>query len=276
MGGESMKQITKQEMINKLEKMQQELQVVKQQQNARINKQPITYEVRPITDNESYAVPIQAVREVLDFLPYASTERVMFQMLFYTGCRASELDRMTPELIYENLIYWEPGKGQKGFRKEALPIPYIKELACYRETHRVRTNKLFSCTTGTFRRYFDRDVRPQLSPAWNMKRLNIRSNAFGQEYALQLKGLRKTFATLVFAKEWQKWGAAEVAMEFACKRMKHSSKGMTVSHYLDNFESLRLKKMSLFLSPDEAVKAASQTRMADFDLEKKPLTMRWD
>lgn len=219
--------------------------------------------LKQIYDNESYAVPIPAVQEVVDFLPYASTERVMFQMLFFTGCRVSELDRMQPNLIYEGVLYWQPGKGQKGHRKEALPESYLKEIKQYRATHRVSESKLFGCNANTFRKYFDRDVRPHLSAAWQTKRLIIRSKAFGHEYSLQLKGLRKTFQTLLFAKEWQHWGAADVALEFTSKRMKHSTTHITAYHYLENFDSLHINKNSP-LMPVQALRATAQLRVMDF------------
>lgn len=223
-----------------------------------------TLQVKQIIDNEMYAVPIPFVRQALQLMEYASTERVMFQMLYFTGCRVSELDHMKPELLHENTIYWQPGKGQVGTRKEVLPEAYIKELAAYRSTHRVSSNQLFGPKATTFRRYFDRDIRPKLSPAWRMKRRVVRSKAFGEEYALQLKGLRKTFQTMVFVQEWRRWGAADVALEFTSKRVRHSSKHMTAYHYLQGFENIALLNIST-LEPGRALEACLQKRMIDFD-----------
>lgn len=220
--------------------------------------------IKEIIDSETYAVPLPYVRQALQLMAYASTERVMFQMLYYTGCRVSELDKMSPDLIHDNTIYWRPGKGQVGTRKEALPEPYIKELQEYRRTHRVAQNKLFAPKATTFRRYFDRDIRPNLGLAWNAKRRIVRSGRFGNEYALQLKGLRKTFQTMVFVAEWKRWGAADVALEFTSKRVKHSSKHMTAHHYLQGFQSIKIMQISV-LEPGQALEQCIQKRMLDFD-----------
>lgn len=223
----------------------------------------VKYMLKQVLDHDSYAVPIPAVQEVLDFLPYASTERVMFQMLYYTGCRCKELDVMTPKLLHENTLYWELGKNQHGTRKEVLPKSYLSELKAYRATHRVCEDRMFGPTAATFRRYFDRDVRPFLSSTWREKRLTVRSKAFSTEYVLQLKGLRKTFQTMLFAKEWQRWGTADVALQFTCKRMQHSSERITAYHYLQNFESLQIDKQSPLI-PSQAIKACAQLRVMDF------------
>lgn len=218
---------------------------------------------KTIDDNDSYAIPIPAVREALDTMTYASVERVMFEMLFYTGCRTSELDHMTPELLHEHTIYWYPGKSQTGWRKEVLPAHYIKELQEYRRTHRVSTSQLFGISHGTFRRYFNVHIRPLLGPAWHQKRLRPRSRALEPEYILQLKGLRKTFQTMLFAKEWQRWGASEVALEFTSKRMKHSTTHMTAYHYLQHFDSLQIRGMTV-LNPGDVIKPCAQLRMNDY------------
>ena len=193
-----------------------------------------------LTD-DTHAVPYPAIKEVLDYLEYGNVIRVMFEMLAITGCRISELDKFKMSELYGGVIYWKPAKRQP-YRKEQLPAWYIKELLYYRKNNRVYQNKIFGISANTFRRYFNRDVRPKL-PSWTRVRLRAYKGALETEYILQLKGLRKTFQTHLFAQEYEKWKDANVAMEFTSKRMRHSTKHMTAYHYLENFETLDVENL---------------------------------
>lgn len=213
--------------------------------------------------SESHAIPFDKVIEAVDFMEYGSTCRVMFEMLFLTGCRMSELDRMKISKFYGQYLYWALGKNQRSHRKEKLPKWYIEELKVYRNNHKVFRDKLFGINAHTFRRYFARDIRPNLSPAWQEKTLFQRKGALNEEYVLQLKGLRKDFQTLVFKKELDKWKDSGVALEFASKRVKHSSTHITSYHYLCNFEQLGVEKYKN-LEPHQILKQANQKRLLDF------------
>jgi len=52
-------------------------------------------------------------------------------MLALTGCRLAELNTMREEHLRGNIIFWQPGKNQKGWRREALPEWYLRELREY-------------------------------------------------------------------------------------------------------------------------------------------------
>ncbi len=212
---------------------------------------------------ESHAIPFEKVREAIDFMGYGSPERVMFEMLILTGCRITELDRMVISKIYGSILYWGLGKNQKSFRKEALTVSYLKELKYYRDHHRVYGNKIFGIHSHTFRRYFNRDVRPNLSKEWQEKTLFQKKGALVPEYVYQLKGLRKNFQTLEFKKELEKWKDSGVALEFTSKKMKHSSKHITAYHYLVNFDTLGINNLSE-LEPSDLLKKTRQTRLMDF------------
>lgn len=216
-----------------------------------------------VHDNDSKAVPIPAIKELLDFLPYASTERVMIEMLFYTGCRTSELNHMRPEMIIDRYIYWELGKNQHHHRKEPLPDAFLDEIRAYRETHRVSTARVFSMTSESLRARFNHKIRPYLSSAWHEKRLVARKGCLMPEYILQLKGLRKTHATMIFSREFAKWKSADVALEFTSKRMNHSTTHMTAYHYLQNFDALKIRDGPLIL-PQQALRKGRQSRLHDF------------
>jgi integrase len=207
------------------------------------------------------AVPYSRFRELFHYLPRADPVRVMVLMLALTGCRLSELNRMTTDGLTGNVLYWRLGKNQQGWRSEPLPAWYISELAEYRATHRSALGRLFGPSAYTLRRYFNRDVRPWLSAPWQRKRAH--PGYVGEEpYELQLKGFRKSFGTTVFWREYQHWRDAGVALEFASKRLKHSTTHMTAYHYLQHFEHVEVELWDQFLDAEAAPEA--QRRLADY------------
>lgn len=70
------------------------------------------------------------------------------------------------------------------------------------------------------------------------------------EYRYSWSGFRKTFQTLVFAYYWKKYQDSGVALEMVSKRMKHSSKGITAKHYIENVDSIQANQY-LHLLPFE-------------------------
>lgn len=211
--------------------------------------------------NECHALPLRNVKEVVELLPYASAERVMFLMLYYTGARISELDKMNPKNLYDGYLYWPLGKNQKRWRKEKLPDDFILELSAYREKYSVPSSRIFHYCGESLRRVFNRDIRSRLPSAWQRKRLIPTRAGFKEEYILQMKGLRKTFQTVDFARELRKWNDAGFAMHRVAKRMKHSSTKITVSHYLEDLEAIGLENRALVV-PDIAF--GVQKRLMDF------------
>lgn len=210
--------------------------------------------------NNSKAIPLREVKRVLDILPWASTCRVMFEMLTLTGCRLSEMDEMKWSNIRETILYFKLGKNQKNYRKVQLPEKYLQELKDYRETHRVKSDFLFGVKAHTFRRYFDRQVRLMLCGEWIAKEDVWCKGAFALEYKLQLKGLRKNYQTLLFKAEYEKWGDAGVALEFASKAMRHSSKHITAYHYIVNFDALGVEGCVV----ENVLDFPAQMRITDF------------
>jgi len=184
-------------------------------------------------------------------------------MLALTGCRCKELDNMKISKLFGNILYWGLGKNQNSWRKEEMSLNFIKELIYYRKTHRVYGDKLFGISSDTLRRYFNRDVRPYLSKEWQEKTFYQENGALKTCFVYQLKGLRKDFQTLMFKKELEKWKDAGVALEFASKRMKHSSKHITAYHYLVNFDTLGIDNLSRF-DPKNILNEMNQTRLMDF------------
>lgn len=185
-------------------------------------------------DIEGHTIPFRNAIEPIRFLPRGNVIRVMYTLAFLTGCRLCELDRMIPSMLFDNWIYWFPGKRQTDFRKEKLPGWFLEELKLYRRHNRVPEDKFFGISHDSFRRYFNLYVRPKISIGWREKRIvGFQSHGkFKTEYAFQLKGLRHNFQSVKFREELDKWKDAHVALEFTSKRMRHSSHRMTVYHYI--------------------------------------------
>ena len=229
-------------------------------------------------DSDAQVIPWTAYRAFLEatapalrsdtrLAGYLRAVRVMAGMLQWTGCRIKELERMRPDLLFGNALYWPIGKNQTGMRKEYLPDEYLAELAEYRRRNRVSDGQLFGIREETFTRYFNRYARPLLGPAWNARQVTVRNNLLVLDYALQLKGFRKNFQTIIFKRHWDRYGDAGVALEFTSKRMRHDSTHMTAYHYIQNFEALGIDE---WLSYWRAAKISEteQTRLADY-AEKK-------
>ena len=208
-------------------------------------------------------IPFENVIEALNYMAYGSTERVMFKMLYYTGARISELDNMKISMLFGNKLHWELGKNQHGIRSEELPEDFIKELIFYRKGHRVYGDKIFGISNETFGRYFNKFIRSKLPSPWQAKKLVFRHGKAGIGYVLQIKGLRKNKATLGFWKEYTKWKNSDVALEFACKKMQHSSKRITAVHYIENFEALRLERFGTYTT-EEILKKACQKPLTEY------------
>jgi len=211
-------------------------------------------------EKDGTAIPLTEVRRVLEKMTYATTVRVMFGMLFWTGCRICELDNMKRGNIYDGYVYWKTGKNQNDYRKEKLPSYFIEELQEYWRTNRILGESMFGVTSETFRRYFNRDVRPLLKGAWLEERLVFKQGTITRENILQIKGLRKTFQTYVFAQELYKWNNPEIALQFTSKKMRHSSTRITAYHYLENFDVLGISDPK-HLKPFVEIR---QKRLMDF------------
>lgn len=218
---------------------------------------------------EGHCVPVHEVRAAIGAMRYGSVERVMFQMLFYTGCRVQELDRMRRSRLYGEFLYWPCGKNQKGWRKEKLPIAYLEELQTYWGTHAVKADHFFGVTAETFRGYFKHDMRRVLPESWQVKRPSMDASGVRLEYRYQLKGLRKDYQTLHFKKELDKWGDPGIAIEMTGRQMRYSTARISARHYVENFDALGINGLPS-LDPSVLLKAGNQKRLFDFGNEKPP------
>lgn len=216
------------------------------------------------------AVPVENLLEVVQFLQYAHPLRVYIQFLFLTGCRTSEACKMEFEgkdsFIKGNYVFWRCGKNQKGiWRKEYLPDFFLKELDQYKKQTKGVYGKLFHTAPKSMSKYFTDQIRPYLSADWHERA--VVPHGLALEHILQLKGLRKSFATLCFWGYWDEYNSADVGMHLVCKRMRHSTTGMTVSHYIEQGERMNRDKWKGW-TPAQILQLAVQRSLSEFKHDK--------
>lgn len=220
-----------------------------------------------LVHDDCKAIPIHLVLDAIDKMKYATPERCMFIMSFLTGCRQSELNRMYVDKLYKvkdgYYIYWSLGKKQKGFRKEPLPEWFVEELFKMRNNYRCFQNKMFPILQITFRRYFNRDIRPSLNQEWVSKTLQGVNGELKPLYKYHLSGLRKTFQILLFYKFHQLSGSLEVALHQVSSRMKHSCTNITYRHYLDGYDQIKVHDHGSML-PIDFLEAGYQSRLMEW------------
>jgi hypothetical protein len=216
-----------------------------------------------VEDTECSAVPFEALQGLLVSLEYGSPSRVIVEMLALTGCRCASIDRMRIDRVYEGVLYWHEGKSTRGLRRERLPEWYWDELVYYREHYDVRGVHLFGLCWASWRKQWERFVRPVLPVMWQERRLVPFGSGWREEYVLQLKGLRKTFQTAEFYRQLARWRDAGVALQMTSKRMRHSSERITAHHYIKEFG--RLDPRDLGVSPAVALRGVGrQQRLLDY------------
>jgi hypothetical protein len=158
-------------------------------------------------------------------------------------------------------MIWKPSKRQGGLRREIIDDAIIKELFHYRSLSRVPERKLFGMNYKTFQHNFNRDIRPNLSRKWQL--YCPRHTGKNYEHLLLIKNLRKTYSTLEFSRQLDKWKDSGVALEMTSKKMRHSSTFMTSYHYLCNFDSVDVKKYE-GMSYADIFRTDFQMRLNDF------------
>ena len=211
---------------------------------------------------DSDAIPFPVVADVIQRLEYASAERVMFTMLAMTGCRIRALDNMFVDRVLEGVLHWHEGKSTSGLRRCSLPSFFWCEIEEYRKKHDVSGRRLFGVSAGWFVKAFLRRVRPLLGGVWVEKVPCFVQSDRHWRYRYRLKGLRKNFQTLEFARQLNKWKDAGMALEMTSKQMKHSSARITAYHYIENFDVIDAERNSR-LSMPELLRASSRQTWLD-------------
>lgn len=229
---------------------------------------------------DTVAVPFHLMRNAIQAVPYGSSTRVMFMICAITGCRIKEMEKMKLSLLYKHptkvgyaILYWKTGKNQTGYRQAELPDYLLEELRHYRLHHRTYEDRLFAPDARSFRKYFNQ-YRGLMSHEWGeMWDLPEECGIVKREHVFGLCGLRKSWATLSFAKELKKWNSADIAMQMVSKRMKHSCKEMTSHHYIKNFDYLEIHKY-VDMEISEILRQPLQTKIHDYlKIEERPLVI---
>lgn len=215
-------------------------------------------------DTEPKAIPIPLLLEAIQKCEYGDVLGLALQFRFMTGCRGKELDKIDPNKQSNGFIFWQLGKNQtKQYRKEYIGVKWWEEYDHYRHKQGVPRNKLFHINNETLRTYFCKQLRPKLSSAWQEKIPVMRSGEIRYEFRYTWGGLRKTFQTLLFATLWERYKDSGVALEMTSKRMKHSSKGITAKHYIENAENIEAKAY-IGLLPADLVNQPRQENLFEF------------
>lgn len=214
---------------------------------------------------DAYALSWPAIKELYDYLPWGNPIRVMARVCQQTGAHKVELDLMKKSLLHEDgTFFFECAKKRaKQMRKVQLSEDLLRELKFYWENNLTYADRMFGISSDTWTRYFNRDVRPRLSHLWNEKRPVAEKGKLVLEYVSQLKGFRHTYATMKFAKYYERYKDAYIAAEMVARDLKHSAKAITVRHYVINLEMLGLDTC-LKYEPHTIMENISQSRVLDF------------
>lgn len=214
-----------------------------QQLNLYLRKEYIANEYKETMQPRfGYALPVSAIIELYQHYPYGHPFRVMTIIKALTGCRTKELDKMYMDNIVNGWFYFKLGKNQSQSRIIFLPDYALKELHYYRINYPTVGNKMFGLTALRYQKIFS-ETRKHLSKRWQKKTPTMKKNNLSmEEYDLQIKGIRATYATLLFYEMWEKYKDSGVAALMTCKEMKHSSMGITSYHYICNKDRVELEK----------------------------------
>lgn len=222
----------------------------------------ISQDYLEVMSTDSDAIPFPLVADAIQRLEYASYERVMFTMLAMTGCRIRALDNMFIDRILEGVLHFHEGKSTTGLRRCRLPSFFWEEIEVYRNKNDVCSRRLFGVSAEHFTKVFLRSVRPYLGGVWLEKVPYFDHPMHDSRYKYRLKGLRKNFQTLEFARQLKKWGDAGMALEMTSKSMRHSSARITAYHYIENFDTIDAERNAHLRMP-ELLRASSRQTWLD-------------
>lgn len=205
-------------------------------------------------------------QEPINLLKYGSPERVRLRLYQTLGCRPCETDDLpAPEqCIFNNILYFKTRKKQNTQRKEHISDDLIKEILYMREEHKVKGSKMFPYNSETFRRIFNRDIRPRLSIVWQIKiKTKEKKGASSKEYLYSLYGYRRNFSALKYEYYLNKTESPQLATVMTQKSMKHKTEFMTLYHYASVSHQINAKRYAHLLNFDKLEQTPRQT-LLDF------------
>lgn len=214
--------------------------------------------------NENRSIDFREALRPYNICSDGSTVKVMYGMIFATGCRPSTLDLLeTNDIIGYEIKFKECKTGNK--RVVYLGKKYLDQLIKYRKQNRTYDKKLFGIKAHSFRRIFDKDVRPKLGGIWVQKEPVKWGGIMQWCYTYQFYDLRRNYQTLTFAKNLQKWKDPYVALQFTKKEMGYGKSGdkVCVTNYIQEFDNLNIDKW-INMTPAQMLEQADQERLYNF------------
>lgn len=233
----------------------------------------------PIHSTREAAIPLDLLMEAIAITPYSNPIRVALRIYLEIGCRPSEINHMNIQNIYDfdenhKIIYWQLGKNQIGSRSELISASLYKEIQDMREIYRC-SSRILPVTSDSIRNTFNKAIRPSLSEAWHARKFKPFTKRKINEFVFELKGIRKTWATIFFWKMYRKYNSYSAALTETCKRMKHSGQKITANHYICEFDLVKPWKYENTTACDMGGKEYQQrlfeyntTRIALYDKTK--------
>lgn len=195
-------------------------------------------------DEDNKLIPFNDVINLIESFPKNDNKRMAILWLALTGARPSEIEgRSFSEVVFGKYWVWKPRKKQKGMRKESFPDWFWHELKEYSEKGSYSNNDIFGIKGESLARYINKHIRPKLGGEWLKKRPAFyEDGSFRMVYKYQLKNLRHNFQTLLFWHELHKFSSPDVALCRTSRRMKHSNKRITATHYLEAVDALNMNE----------------------------------
>jgi len=209
------------------------------------------------------AIPIPLINKMLQFVPFGGDMFCFMLLLFDTGCRIVEIDRMFWRNVKGNWLYWTIGKNQTGMRRAWLCNKHLKVYKEYWDTHACVGDHLLGAKGESLANRWRKEVRQHM-PEMQKQYINLNKTLMKDEYLYQAKSFRKTYCTLRYAYFLdQEKGDKVIALLKLQAEMRHSCKEMSYLHYVRDIKKIQADKY-LGLKPYEILEKCKNIKLWDF------------
>lgn len=193
--------------------------------------------------HKSYAIRFKDAMRLIEYFPYADPYRVAFLILFHTGMRTKELERLRPGDFGNGYVTYRLGKNQDGNRTVALNSQVIAEVKEYLKIHPNSELKMFPFSASSLRRNaLCKYIRSMLRGDF-VKKVRTNKPNHRDDYIVSLKSFRHTYQCLLYWSVYKSHplfkGDAQMAAAWVASEMKHSGTyTITARHYLHSIDYL--------------------------------------
>lgn len=226
------------------------------------------YEEEDLLEREK-VIPFSEVRRLADAFKRRDgkpdNKRLAVLWLALTGARPCEIEgRKVSEIKLGSVWIWKPRKNQVGIRKEKLPTWFFEELDVFLDKGKYSNKDIFGITGESLARYINKYIRKKIGGRW-LKKIPVfqADESIRWVYIWQLKDLRHNFQTLEWYKGVEKYGH-DMALYRISKRMKHSAKHITGTHYIESIEPLQCNKYKHKTMGEIINSMASQSSLLEY------------